>query len=384
MRLVRMAIAFGYLALVLGTAVVALAAGRRPYAPLSVLPAPAAILLPVVYSTEQEAWLRAAAADFEASGSTVKGASVDVVLQGVDAQRARRAIVDRSLRPAVWLPSSSAAIELLRAEMETRGEPPIFASAGDDAPRSVAQSPIVVVMWEDRAEALDANGSSVWRLLYEANTRAEGWAAYGHPQWGFFKWAHTAPSDADDGLLSYLLMAHEVRGGNQPLEASDVTGEAFRTWMRGLDTGATVASDSTALMNDMLAFGPSRFDAAVTYENLAIQFLPDALRRGRRLVVLYPPANTLSDHPFVILEGSWVSAEQRLAARLFRDFLLSRPQQERARDMGLRPVRNDVALDGDTSPFARNAGAGIRVDPGPRIKLPGAAVLNALIDIDLR
>lgn len=380
MRLVRTAITFGYLVLVLGTALVAVVAGQRPYAPFSVLPAPAAITLPVVYSTEQEAWLTAAVAAFETSGSTVKGAPITVVLQGSDAQTARRAIRDGTLRPAVWIPSSTAATEMLRAELEARGEQPLIAITGVDAPRSIVQSPIVVIMWEDRAAALEANGKNVWRLLHEASTQVEGWAAYGNPQWGFFKWGHTAPNTADDGLLSQVLMAQEVRGGDAPLQVADVTGETFRTWQRELETGAAVVAGSSVLVNDMLVFGPSRFDAAVTYENLAIQFLPDAARRGRRLQILYPPLNTMSDHPFVVLEGEWVSDEQRAAARVFRDFLLSQAQQQRAVEFGFRPAQAGIALDGAASPFTRNAAAGVRLDPGPLTGLPAADVHNALID----
>jgi hypothetical protein len=380
MRLVRTAITFGYLALVVGTALVALATGRRPYAPLSILPAPAAIRLPVVYSTEQEAWLKAAVADFATSGSTVRGAPIDIVLQGIDAQQARQGIVDGSLRPVAWIPSSTAAIELLQAEVAARGEPPLIAATGDDIPRSIAQSPIVVVMWEDRVAALKATDKNVWRLLHEAATQAEGWAVYGRPQWGYFKWGHTAPDTSDDGLLSRLLMAREVRGGSQPLEVTDVDGETFRAWQREVETGATTVASSAALVNDMLVFGPSRFDAAVTYENLAIQFLPDAARRGRPLRILYPPSNVMSDHPFVVLEGSWVGEEQRAAAILFRDFLLSPAQQARAVEFGLRPSRSGVPLDRAGSPFARNAAAGVRVDPGPLADLPGPDVLNALIE----
>lgn len=380
MRLVRTAIPIGYMVVVLGTALFALLTGSRPYAPFSVLPAPAAITLPVVYSTEQEAWLNAAVAAFEASGSSVKGAPIDVVLQGRDAQAARRSIADGSLQPAVWIPSSTAATELLRTDLEARGEQPLIATSGVDVPRSIVQSPIVVIMWEDRAAALQASGKNVWRLLHDANVQVEGWATYGHPQWGFFKWGHTPPNAADDGLLSQLLMAQEVRGGDAPLQVADVTGEAFRTWQRELETGATVVAGSGVLVNDMLIFGPSRFDTAVTYENLAIQFLPDAVRRGRRLQILYPPLNTMSDHPFVVLQGDWVSDEQRAAARVFRDFLLSQAQQQRAVEFGLRPAQAGIALDGAASPFMRNTAAGVRLDPGPLTALPGVDVLNALID----
>lgn len=381
MRLVRTAITIGYLVLVLGTALVAVVAGQRPYAPFSVLPAPASITLPLVYSTEQEAWLSSAVAAFEASGITVRGAPIDVVLQGRDAQAARQAILDSSLQPVVWIPSSSAATELLRSALQARGDQSLIATSGADAPRSIVQSPLVVVMWQDRAATLEAKDKNVWTVLHDANGYAEGWAAYGRPQWGYFKWGHTAASTADDGLLSLLLMARDVRGGDAPIQATDITSEIFQTWRRATETGATVVAGSSILVNDMLVFGPSRFDAVVTYENLAIQFLPDAVRRGRPLQILYPPTNIMSDHPFVVLEGSWVSSEQRTAAALLRDFLLSQEQQQRAVTFGFRPASSGIALDGTSSPFLRNAAAGLRLDPGPLITLPGTDVLAALIAI---
>jgi Ca-activated chloride channel homolog len=64
----------------------------------------------------------------------------------------------------------------------------------------------------------------------------------------------------------------------------------------------------------------------------------------------------VSDHPFVILNAPWVDANLRAAAEAYRDFLLARPQQERALQLGFRPADPQIAL---VSPISADFG----VDP---------------------
>jgi ABC-type sulfate transport system substrate-binding protein len=67
-----------------------------------------------------------------------------------------------------------------------------------------------------------------------------------------------------------------------------------------------------------------------------------------RLQLFYPDLNIESNHPFAILQGTWVNTEQQVAAKQFRDFLLQIPQQKHALLYGFRPSSTSVQLTDNT------------------------------------
>src|SRR5207247_871078 len=63
------------------------------------------------------------------------------------------------------------------------------------------------------------------------------------------------------------------------------------------------------------------------------------------LVAIYPREGTFwSDHPVGIVQRDWVTAEHKEAAKMYIDYLLARPQQEKAMTYGLRPGDPNVPL----------------------------------------
>ena len=61
------------------------------------------------------------------------------------------------------------------------------------------------------------------------------------------------------------------------------------------------------------------------------------------VVAIYPREGTFwSDHPVGIVNRDWVTPPRREAARIFIDYLLARPQQEKALTYGFRPGSPDV------------------------------------------
>jgi len=140
--------------------------------------------------------------------------------------------------------------------------------------------------------------------------------------------------------------------------------------------------DSTsAFMRDMILGAPSLYRAGTVYESTAIENIPLAKNRLVDLQVIYPPANLWSDHPFAILnDDSWVSAEQRDAAKQLRDFLLRPEQQQEAVGFGFRPSDPNVAINGADSPFVKYADQGIKTNIGELVEDPNAEVIQALLD----
>jgi ABC-type sulfate transport system substrate-binding protein len=363
-RSIRLLIAVGYIALVTVTATLALLGGQRPYAPLSLLPPPPPVTLTVVYGTEKDAWLQQAAQAFMASGATADGAPITIDLQGTGSREAMEQIADGTLQPVVWSPASDVWTTLLDQQWQQRNGGALVATGGD-APQSLVQTPLVVVAWKGRVARLGADGQSIWQRLH-ANRDA-------------VRWAHTAPTSSNSGTQALVLMAYDFYGKQSGLTVDDVQNAAFVQWLEEAEQAATFGDSSGTLMNDMVVFGPSRYDAMATYENLALQALPQARSRWNDdLVLIYPPANILSNHPYALLDGSWVTPQQRTAARQFRDFLLGRAQQEQALQFGFRPALADVALDGSNSPLRSEAGVQLEL---PMVETPDADTLNALLDV---
>lgn len=381
MQPLRSMIALGYLLLVAGTAAWAVVGGNRPYAPFSILPQPDPITLTVVYGTEKETWLQEATAAFEASGANLRGAPINVELRGIGSGEALQGLSSGTLQADVWSPASSLWIELLDNDAQQPNGRQLITSSGADAPRSLVLTPLVLVAWQQRAAALSNSDQTVWQNLHTAIVAPEGWAAKGRPEWGFVKWGHTRPTTSNSGLQTLLLLAYAYHNKSSGLTVADVQNPEFILWLSETEKAATFGDSSGTFIDDLVLYGPSKYDLVATYENLALEQITNARNRWNdSLVLIYPPANIWSDHPYAIVDAEWVTPAEREAARVFRDFLLSRKQQEQALRLGFRPALQDVALDSPNSPFTRNNTAGVQFDVPQLVEVPDAAVVNALLE----
>ena len=136
-------------------------------------------------------------------------------------------------------------------------------------------------------------------------------------------------------------------------------------------------------MEKMVVYGPSTFDIVAVYEATAIEQAENAVGRYGELRVYYPPATLLSDHPFCVLNADWVTPQQTQAAKLFMDYLTSKPAQELALlKYGFRPVDSSIPLEQTGSPFDQYAANGFRADISgiPDVEIPAGNVLNTLRD----
>ena len=97
-------------------------------------------------------------------------------------------------------------------------------------------------------------------------------------------------------------------------------------------------------MDDVLRFGPSKYDVVSIYESLVAQQIKNAPGRfGSELKVYYPRINIWSDYPFSILVGDTSTAEEKDAALLFEKYLYSLPCRGK-HSTGFRPANPDVPL----------------------------------------
>lgn len=359
------------------------------YAPLreAVLPPPEPVVVSVLYSTEKEAWLNEVIIDFEKTNPTIDGHPVKIELQKMGSWEINAAVIDGTSQPVIVSPASFLQIAALQDSSTLKFGSPLVNPADKSACRSVLMTPLVLVAWKERADVLWGSqpGKSLWKDLHNALTDPQGWAAYNHPEWGYVKFGHTDPLKSNSGFMTILLMTYGYYGKTANLDAANILSNTeYQKWF--LETEASIGQfeySTGPLMEKMVVYGPSTFDIVAVYEATAIEQAENAVGRYGDLRVYYPPAALWSDHPFCIVNGDWVTAQQSEAAKLFIDYLTTKPAQEIALlKYGFRPVDPSIPLEQTGSPFDRYAANGFRSDLSgiPDVEIPSGNVLNTLRD----
>ena len=359
------------------------------YAPLRelLLPPPEPVVISVLYSTEKEAWLNTVIDDFETSGVTVDGHPIQLELQKMGSWEINAAVLDGSQQPVLISPASSLQIAALQDASMAQFGHSLVNPADTDTCRSVVTTPLVLVAWEERADALWGYqpGKAFWKDLHNALVNPQGWAAFNQPDWGYVKFGHTDPLKSNSGYMTILLMTYGYYGKTSGLSTSDIlTNSEYQDWFLSMEDSIGQFEYSTGpLMQKMVAYGPSTFDFITVYEATAIEQAENAVGRYGDISIYYPPNLLWSDHPFCVLKADWVSSQQNQAAQLFIDYLTGYDAQKAAlMQFGFRPVDDSIPLEQAGSPFDRFAANGIRADLSnlPEVQIPDGNVLNTLRD----
>jgi ABC-type sulfate transport system substrate-binding protein len=376
---------------VLVAALVSPSAGALAYAPLRdlILPPPKPIVVDVLYSTEKAAWITEAVDRFEASNPRVDGRPVQLELSKSGSREMYLAVLDGDAQPDLISPASMLQIALLQdlsAARTDRFRAAVVDRADARTCRPVLKTPVVLVAWRNRADVLwgqNPNGK-LWLRLHDAVTE-ENWDSYGHPEWGFIKFGQTNPLKSNSGFQTLLLMTYNYFDKSTGLTSGDILDSDYQDWYREFGRNVTKFGDSTGtFMEEIVAYGPSRYDIVAVYEATAIEHIENAVARyGSEyggLQVFYPPATSLSDHPFCVVKADWVAPEEARAAQLFLDFLTDTEMQQLALRFGFRPVDDAISLTAAGSPFPRYEANGVRLDLPEEVTVPTGSVLNTLLE----
>jgi Ca-activated chloride channel family protein len=127
--------------------------------------------------------------------------------------------------------------------------------------------------------------------------------------------------------------------------------------------------------------GPDYLHAVTSYESNVIKWNSDHVDELQfPLVAIYPAGGTFwVQNPYCVLDAEWVSPEQAEAAVIFRDYLLSPPQQARTIKWGLRPADESVALQSPID-LAHGAVPAITQKDVPHLPYPSDEIINHIID----
>jgi ABC-type molybdate transport system substrate-binding protein len=334
----------------------------------------------MLYSSEKKEWIEAAASGFQKEHPDIK-----LTLKAQGSIALAQAIVDGKEKPTVVSPADTLVMNLLVSDWQTKNRTDLFATSGDDAPTPLVITPLVFVAWEDRADVLlkAAGGTITWKAIHKAVTSNEGWPAIkGKSEWGFVKLGHTDPTQSNSGLQALLSMTLEYHGKATGLVVADVLNPKYQEYIKQVEKGVAKFEVSTGqFMTDMIRFGPSKYDIAVVYENLAISQLANAQGRWGNLKLYYPATTLWSDHPVGLAKGDWVTPAQKAAGKVWIDYLRSRPMQELALSFGFRPGDPAVAIKtaDANNPFTKLGAQGVKVEINPMAQPPDGQVIRSLM-----
>jgi Ca-activated chloride channel family protein len=327
----------------------------------------------IAYGTEKKNWMEWAVAEF---AKTDEGKRIKVNLFPMGSLEGAQALVSGDQRIHVWSPASSLYKDIFVQDWQLKySKPPILKED------SLALTPMVFVMWDERYQAFKAKyGELSFDTVAKALGESGGWQAIAaKPEWGLFKFGHTTPNESNSGLMTLVLMAYAKAGKMKNLTPADVVAPAFQQQLAAVEKGTTLSSSTGTMMREMVLKGPSAYDAVLVYESLGIDYLKSAAGRWGDIHIIYPAQNLWSDNPYYIIDAPWSSADQRKAAELFLNFMMSEPVQKQALTHGFRPGNPNVPVIFPQSPFVQYQQFGLRNDIGNVAEYPRAETINNLL-----
>jgi Ca-activated chloride channel family protein len=338
------------------------------------------ILLTLASSNTKRNWLDEVVEQFNTAGfETSAGNAIVAEVEHVTSGGSMNAILDGSLQPVAWSPGDPSWVEQINATWQRRNNKPI--NSESCVPTIFA--PLGFAMWRPMAEALGWPDKAIgWDTIVDLAADPKGWASYGRPEWGQFRFGHTHPAYANSGLLSMTAFVHGIVESEGQLTAAQVY-EAEDA-MRALEQNTSkYGRQAPALLELMASQGPSFLHAAAVPEADTVRF--NVERRDELqfpLAFIFPSGGTIwAEHPYCILDNAdWVTEEQAEAAAIFRDQLLQSEQQELAINNYLRPLDSSIPLH---APMNLDNGTDPRVSPETIRALPSpdADVSAAVIDL---
>lgn len=338
------------------------------------------VVVPIVYGSEKREWLEPLVQQYnDAQHKTASGATILIEATPMGSIESVNGIISGELKPVVWSPASSVYIPVANAEWRRNHADDLVTGNIKD----LVLSPVVIAMWKPMAEALGWPSKPLgWADIAALATSPEGWAAYGYPEWGNFKFGHTHPNYSNSGIVSIIAEAYSGANKQRDLTLADLQNESLKAFMTDVEKSVIHYGTSTGFFAErMFERGPSYLSAAVLYENLIVA------QENKRIngtssqlpvVAIYPKEGTFwSNHPYAILNAPWVTTEQKEAAQDFQNFLLDRPQQLKAIELGFRPADPSIPL---TSPLDAQHGVDTS-QPQTVLEIPSSDVIAGVQDL---
>jgi Ca-activated chloride channel family protein len=330
--------------------------------------APNAIDIDIIYAPESELYMPQVMANFNqayaqgrnpVTGQSLASGERPICITGEDGssgtvkQGLVNAIIapnnQNVVRPVLFQPSVSHWLALANYESGRQ----LFDLT---AARPSALAPVVMAIWESRLNAIrEAVGYEDvgWEELLMVLNSPNGWQDFGIPNGRRqVYYGHTDPNVSSTGLSTLIAEYYASARANgftgRRLTLTEVRDPEVQEGVRAIEDLIRHYSTRTTEFKEYIAQGPEYLDFVALEENDLIY-----INRGltqynppERLVALYPKEGTFwHEHPMGIVNADWTTEEQRAAASVFVDYLLTPEVQRQIMAEGFRPANPDVPLE---------------------------------------
>lgn len=365
------------LLIVVGMFAAAAHLSQRPPGPAHGTPDSDCVGVVVVSSQEKSDLLAQMAGEYDATNPRLDGNCVDVRVNTLASGNAEAALARGwssadGPQPTVWTPAATSWLGILRQDLITKDITNLLPTD----PPSLMQSPLVLAMPKPMAQALGWPNTPIgWADVLKLAEDPQGWGLYGHPEWGRFRLGKTSPAQSTSGLHALLATYYAATGLSADLTAGNVQDPKVVDFVRGVEAsvlhyGNTVSSFLDGLRAaDAKGSAMAYVSAIATEEKQVLDY--NSTKPTTPLVAVYPKDGTMvADHPYAILNVSWVSASQGAAAKAFLMWLQAPERQQRFLAAGFRDATGRAAaklgLDNGVIPSG----------PALVLKAPAPAVLE--------
>ena len=351
----------------------------------------------IAISSEKVDLMKELATDFNSQRNIVDGACVFVRPQTKASGAAATTLAngwDTAVdgpQPVIWSPASSAWGPIVNQRLADQGKPALAPS--DATPFML--TPLVIAMPKPMADALGYPAKPVgYADLAKLATSPNGWADYGHPEWGAFRLGKTNPNFSTSGLSALIAQTYAAAGKTEGLSTEDLSNPAVIAQSKAIESSVVHYGDITmTFLNNW--FRADKRGTALTYasavaveEKSLIDYNlgnpdgildPGEVARPPKipLVAIYPSEGTLySDNPFFVLDAPWVSTPQRAGAAKFQEYVQTPENQAKVLKFGFRPGNPTVAV---SDPIT--AANGVNPEPpATLLRVPAPRVMVDLLD----
>jgi Ca-activated chloride channel family protein len=307
----------------------------------------------------------------EFNDARIKAGGRPVYVDGLAASsgEVEQKIARGQLQPAAWSPASSLWGLLLNQEADKQ-------YIADRNP-SLAESPVVIAMWEPLARALGWPTKPIgFADILRLATTDSHWSKYGKPTFGTFKLGHTNPDFSTAGLSFVAAQYYTAADKREGLTLADVQRPEVRKTVRAIQQSIVHYGDKGEFFAKQLAaHGPGYASAVAMEENTLIEFNQTRRPGSMKLVAIYPAEGTfVTDNPYLVLHAPWVTPEVRAAANTFGSWL-----QRKLTPAVLAKYRYRSGVPGARPVAPVNAANGADpTQPARLLKLPDRTVLAAI------
>ena len=294
--------------------------------------------LTLITSATKKGWLEKQVERFNAE----KGRNVQI--RYIETRDALQAIVNNKEKPTLWSPSAPVwAVGLSEGWAKSHGGSSLINNSDPNMYRIYLRTPIVFVTTQKKAGFLRPllSGPKAWTNLAELSAGRQKLPGLTRP----FVWAHADPIKSNSGFLTLGLLldsyVQSTNGAVTPEAAASSAG--FASFLRKAEAtmplDAPVLEGSSALMKAFLA-DPDHYDVITTYESSALE----AAVKNPDIAVLYPNPTLVSEQAVMVINGDWVTPEQKAVAAELLTFLGEQDSLRDGVNNHFRPDRESTGV----------------------------------------